>query len=483
MTHEVEHEYDVVVLGAGPVGENVVDRARAAGLSVAVVEGELVGGECSYWACMPSKALLRPAIARSDARKVPGLRQLVEGPLDAAAVLAHRDYYVSDWKDDGAVDWLESTGARLYRGHGRLNGERKVTVEGPEGDRHLLTARHAVAVCTGSRAALPDLPGLTGARPWTSREATSSKHVPGRLIVVGGGVVAAEMATAWQALGSRVTVLVRGKGLLPRMEPFVGDHVADALTEGGADVRTGVSVAAVVRDGGTGPVTVVLEGGDRIEGDEVLFATGRTPRTEDIGLETVGLEPGSWLPVDDTLRVEGSDWLYAVGDVNHRALMTHQGKYQARIAGAAIAARASGASLGESERWAAHTATADHAAVPQVVFTDPEAASVGLSLAEAERAGHRVRAVDLDLTSVSGAGLYADGYRGHARMVVDLDREIVLGVTFVGPGIGELVHSATVAVVGEVPIARLWHAVPSYPTLSEAWLRLLEAYRDGAGTA
>ncbi|MEU9701570.1 NAD(P)/FAD-dependent oxidoreductase [Streptomyces sp. NPDC047981] len=483
MTHEVEHEYDVVVLGAGPVGENVVDRARAAGLSVAVVESELVGGECSYWACMPSKALLRPAIARSDARKVPGLRQLVQGPLDAAAVLAHRDYYVSDWKDDGAVGWLESTGARLFRGHGRLSGERKVAVEGPEGDRHLLTARHAVAVCTGSRAALPDLPGLTGARPWTSREATSSHHVPERLIVVGGGVVAAEMATAWQALGSRVTVLVRGKGLLPRMEPFVGDHVADALIEGGADVRTGVSVAAVVRDGSTGPVTVVLEGGDRVEGDEVLFATGRSPRTEDIGLETVGLEPGSWLTVDDTLRVEGSDWLYAVGDVNHRALMTHQGKYQARIAGAAIVARASGASLPTDGRWAAHTATADHAAVPQVVFTDPEAASVGLSLAEAERAGHRVRAVDLDLTAVSGAGLYADGYRGRARMVVDLDREIVLGVTFVGPGIGELIHSATVAVVGEVPIDRLWHAVPSYPTLSEAWLRLLEAYRDGAGTS
>ncbi|MCT4353520.1 NAD(P)/FAD-dependent oxidoreductase [Streptomyces sp. Je 1-79] len=482
MTHEVEHEYDVVVLGAGPVGENVVDRARAAGLSVAVVESELVGGECSYWACMPSKALLRPAIARSDARKVPGLRQLVQGPLDAPAVLAHRDYYVSDWKDDGAVGWLDSTGARLYRGHGRLNGARKVVVEGPEGDRHLLSARHAVAVCTGSRAALPHLPGLTGARPWTSREATSSHHVPDRLVVVGGGVVAAEMATAWQALGSRVTVLVRGKGLLPRMEPFVGEHVADALTEAGADVRTGVSVAAVVRDGGTGPVTVVLEGGDQVEGDEVLFATGRSPRTDDIGLETVGLEPGSWLPVDDTLRVTGSDWLYAVGDVNHRALMTHQGKYQARIAGAAIVARAAGDITVDTDRWGAHVATADNAAVPQVVFTDPEAAAVGLSLAEAEEAGHRVRAVDLDLGSVAGAGLYADGYRGHARMVVDLEREIVLGVTFVGPGIGELVHSATVAVVGEVPIQRLWHAVPSYPTLSEAWLRLLEAYRDGAGT-
>ncbi|MEU7111520.1 NAD(P)/FAD-dependent oxidoreductase [Streptomyces sp. NPDC046182] len=482
MTHEVEQEYDVVVLGAGPVGENVVDRARAAGLSVAVVESELVGGECSYWACMPSKALLRPAIARSDARKVPGLRQLVQGPLDSAAVLAHRDYYVSDWKDDGAVGWLDSTGARLYRGHGRLAGPRKVVVEGPEGDRHLLSARHAVAVCTGSRAALPDLPGLTGARPWTSREATSSHEVPGHLIVVGGGVVAAEMATAWQALGSRVTVLVRGKGLLPRMEPFVGEHVADALTEGGADVRTGVSVAAVVRDGSTGPVTVVLEGGDRIEGDEVLFATGRRPRTDDIGLETVGLEPGSWLSVDDSLRVTGSDWLYAVGDVNRRALMTHQGKYQARIAGAAIAARAADGSAVRTDAWGPHAATADRAAVPQVVFTDPEAAAVGLSLAEAESAGHRVRAVDLDLTSVAGAGLYADGYRGHARMVVDLDREIVLGVTFVGPGIGELLHSATVAVAGEVPIDRLWHAVPAYPTLSEAWLRLLEAYRDGAAT-
>ncbi|MEU7005268.1 NAD(P)/FAD-dependent oxidoreductase [Streptomyces sp. NPDC046332] len=482
MTHEVEQEYDVVVLGAGPVGENVVDRARAAGLSVAVVESELVGGECSYWACMPSKALLRPAIARSDARKVPGLRQLVQRPLDAAAVLAHRDYYVSDWKDDGAVGWLDSTGARLYRGHGRLAGPRKVVVEGPEGDRHLLSARHAVAVCTGSRAALPDLPGLTGARPWTSREATSSHEVPGHLIVVGGGVVAAEMATAWQALGSRVTVLVRGKGLLPRMEPFVGEHVADALTEGGADVRTGVSVAAVVRDGSTGPVTVVLEGGDRIEGDEVLFATGRRPRTDDIGLETVGLEPGSWLSVDDSLRVTGSDWLYAVGDVNRRALMTHQGKYQARIAGAAIAARAADGSAVRTDAWGPHAATADRAAVPQVVFTDPEAAAVGLSLAEAESAGHRVRAVDLDLTSVAGAGLYADGYRGHARMVVDLDREIVLGVTFVGPGIGELLHSATVAVAGEVPIDRLWHAVPAYPTLSEAWLRLLEAYRDGAAT-
>ncbi|MFF3611905.1 dihydrolipoyl dehydrogenase family protein [Streptomyces sp. NPDC002580] len=476
MTETDPIAYDVVVLGAGPVGENVADRARAAGLSTAVVESELVGGECSYWACMPSKALLRPAIARADARRVPGLAEAVRGPLDAPAVLAHRDYFTSNWKDDGQLDWLDGIGAAFHRGHGRLAGPRTVTVDGPDGGRQVLTARHAVAVCTGTRAVLPDLPGLAQVKPWTSREATSAHAVPGRLIVVGGGVVAAEMATAWQALGSRVTLLVRGKGLLPRMEPFAGELVAEALTEAGADVRTGVSVTAVSREGST--VVALTDTGDRIEADEILFATGRAPRTDDIGLETIGLDAGGWLDVDDSLRVVGSEWLYAVGDVNHRALLTHQGKYQARIAGAAIAARAAGVPLLETNPWGAHAATADHAAVPQCVFTDPEAAAVGLSLAEAERAGHRVRAVDVDMASVAGAGLYADGYRGKARMVVDVNREIVLGLTLVGPGVGELIHSATVAVVGQVPINRLWHAVPSYPTVSEVWLRLLEAYRD-----
>ncbi|MFF1690237.1 MULTISPECIES: dihydrolipoyl dehydrogenase family protein [unclassified Streptomyces] len=470
-----ENTYDVVVLGAGPVGENVADRARAAGLSAAVVESELVGGECSYWACMPSKALLRPVIAQADARRLPGLRESVQGPLDVPPVLARRDEYTSHWKDDGQVSWLESIGADLYRGKGRLAGPRRVTVTGPDGTEHVLTARHAVAVCTGTSAALPDLPGLADVEPWTSREATSAQKVPGRLVVVGGGVVAAEMATAWRALGSQVTMLVRGTGLLPRMEPFAGELVTQALVEAGAEVRTGVSVKGVTREDGT--VVTTLDDGSTLESDEILFATGRAPRTEDIGLETVGLEPGSWLPVDDSLRVEGSTWLYAVGDVNHRALLTHQGKYQARIAGAAIAARAQGVPLLETDRWGAHAATADHSAVPQVVFTDPEAGSAGLTLAEAEAAGHRVRAVDYDIASVAGAGLYGDGYRGRARMIVDLDREILLGVTFVGPGVGELVHSATVAVAGEVPIDRLWHAVPSYPTVSEVWLRLLETYR------
>ncbi|MGW5709623.1 dihydrolipoyl dehydrogenase family protein [Streptomyces olivaceus] len=477
MTQSESLTYDVVVIGAGPVGENVADRTRAAGLSTAIVESELVGGECSYWACMPSKALLRPVIARADARRLPGLAEAVSGPLDAAGVLARRDEYTSHWKDDGQVRWIEGIGADLYRGQGRLAGPRTVEVAAPDGTRRVLTARHAVAVCTGTGAALPPLDGLADVRPWTSREATAAERAPGRLIVVGGGVVAVEMATAWQALGSRVTLLVRGDaGLLARMEPFAGELVAEALTDAGVDLRTNTSVESVTRENGI--VVAVTASGDRFEADEILFATGRTPRTGDIGLETVGLEPGSWLSVDDSLRVEGHDWLYAVGDVNHRALLTHQGKYQARIAGAAIAARASGVPTLDSGPWGAHAATADHDAVPQVVFTDPEAASVGLTLAEAEQAGHRVRAVDIDLATVAGASLYGEGYKGRARMVVDLEDEIVRGVTFVGPGVGELIHSATVAVVGQVPLSRLWHAVPSYPTISEVWLRLLEAYRD-----
>ncbi|MGW5848645.1 dihydrolipoyl dehydrogenase family protein [Streptomyces sp. NPDC055254] len=475
MTEAVE--YDVVVLGGGPAGENIADRTRAAGLSTALVESELIGGECSYWACVPSKALLRPVLARAEARRVPGLAAAVQGPLDTASVLAHRDYWTGHWKDEGQVDWLGSIGADVYRGHGRLYGVRKVSVSSPEGEHHVLTARHAVVVATGTRAVIPDLPGIAGARPWTSREATSAQQAPGRLLIVGGSVVAAEMATAWQGLGSQVTVLVRGGRLLPRMESFAGELVAESLREAGAVVRTGVAVEAVVRDGSTGPVTVVLEGGETLEADELLMATGRTPRTEDIGLDTVGLTPGTWIEVDDSCRVPGHDWLYAVGDVNHRALLTHQGKYQARIAGAAIAARAAGTSAPDTGAWGAHAATADTRALTQAVFTDPEAAAVGPTLAEAEREGHRVRAVDYDLGKVSGAGLYADGYRGRARLVVDLDREIVLGATFVGPGAAELLHAATIAVVGEVPIDRLWHAVPAFPTISEIWLRLLETYR------
>ncbi|MEU4928768.1 NAD(P)/FAD-dependent oxidoreductase [Streptomyces yokosukanensis] len=477
-----EAAYDVIVLGAGPVGQNVADRARAAGLSVAVVERELVGGECSYWACVPSKALLRPVIAVADARRVDGARQAVTGPLDTEGVFARRDRYVTDWDDTGQAQGVKSIGADLFRGHGRLDGPRRVTVTRDDGSRQVLTARHAVAVATGSRPVLPDIPGIDEARPWTNRHGTDSSTVPARLAVVGGGGVGVEMATLWQGLGSRVTLLARRR-LLPRMEPFAGDLVAQGLTGAGVDVRIGVQVRALRRPDPTGPVTLTLDDGGELEADEALFATGRTPATDDIGLDSVGLTPGSWLDVDTTCLVHGvdGDWLYALGDVNHRALLTHQGKYQARTAGDAIGARAAGRPLDDAA-WGDHATTADQHAVPQVFFTDPEAGSVGLTADQAAAAGHRIRTVDLDFNAAQGANLYADGYRGHGRLVVDLDREVLLGVTFVGPGVSELLHSATVAVAGEVPLKRLRHAIACFPTVSEIWLFLLAAYQRDRDT-
>ncbi|MBY8882917.1 dihydrolipoyl dehydrogenase family protein [Actinacidiphila acidipaludis] len=474
MTTDTIRTYDVIVIGAGPVGENVADRTAAAGLSTVVVEGELVGGECSYWACEPSKALLRPVLLRADALRMPGLGEAVKAPLDTTAVLAHRDRMSADWKDDDQVAWLASAGIELLRGHGRLTGEREVAVATPGGDVVQLKARYAVAVCTGSRAALPDLPGIEELRPWTSREATSAHQPPPRLVIVGAGVVAVEMATAWQALGSRVTLLARGDALLPRMEPFAGELVTERLREVGVDVRFGTTVAAARRTE-DGEVRVTLSDGGRLVADEILFATGRAPRSEDVGLETVGLSPGDWLSADDSLTVAKvpGDWLYSVGDVNGRALFTHQGKYQARVAGAVIAARARGEQL-DTGRWSAHRGTADTEAVPAVVFTDPEIASVGLTVREAERAGRAIDVVDYDIGQVAGAVQHRPGYRGRARILVDRDRRVVVGATFAGPGVGELLHSATVAIVGEVPVDRLWHAVPAFPTISEVWLRLLE---------
>ncbi|MFG2562845.1 dihydrolipoyl dehydrogenase family protein [Streptomyces sp. NPDC048496] len=469
--------YDVIVLGAGPVGQNIADRARAGGLSVTVVERELVGGECSYWACVPSKALLRPVIAVADARRVDGARQAVTGRLDTDRVFARRNRYVTDWDDSGQARWMKSIGADLFRGHGRIDGPRRVTVTRDDGARQTLTAQHAVAIATGSRPVLPDIPGIGQARPWTNRHGTDSSTAPARLAVVGGGGVGVEMATLWQGLGSQVTLLVR-RALLPRMEPFVGELLERSLTEAGVDVRIGVQVTALRRPDPTGPVTLTLDDGSELEADEVMFATGRAPHTDDIGLDTVGLAPGSWPDVDTTCLVEGVDgeWLYALGDVNHRALLTHQGKYQARTAGDAIAARAAGRPLDDAP-WGDHATTADQHAVPQVFFTDPEAAAVGLNAEQAARAGYRAKTVDVDFNAAQGANLYADGYQGHARMVVDLDRDVLLGVTFVGPGVSELLHSATVAVTGEVPLKRLRHAVACFPTVSEIWLFLLAAYQ------
>jgi pyruvate/2-oxoglutarate dehydrogenase complex dihydrolipoamide dehydrogenase (E3) component len=470
--------FDVVVIGAGPPGQNLAEQVVRGGLSCAVVEHELVGGECSYWACMPSKAMLRPWSALTAAQAVPGSQAAVTGDISPKRVFNSRDAFASNWRDDSQVEWLRDSGAVLLRGHGRLAGVRRVDVVSRDGDLAELTAQHAVVVSTGSRATVPDIPGLAAAAPWTNREGTTADAVPESLAIIGGGPVGVEMATAWAVLGAAVTLLVRSERVLPRMEPFAGDLVAAGLREAGIDLRTGTPVEAVHRDQDGGRVILRTGGGEQVDAAEVMVGAGRAPRTDEIGVDSVGLTSGEWLTVDATGRVAGvpDGWLYAVGDVNGRSLLTHQGKYQARQAGAAIVARARGEDVPADVPWSRFAATADEAAVPQVVFTHPAVATVGKTAEQARRSGARIDVVDYDLGQVAGAVLHAKGYQGQARLVLDRDREVVLGATFVGPDVAELLHAATIAVVGEVPVERLWHAVPAYPTISEVWLRLLESY-------
>ena len=448
-----EGEFDVVVIGAGAPGEVIAGRLGEAGVSVAIVEERLVGGECSFYACMPSKALLRPVEIRAEAARVKGVR--VGDDLDVPAVLTRRDEVVHDLDDSSMVPWLTDRGVTLVRGHGRLEGERRVTV-----GEETLVARKAVVVATGSAAAIPPVPGLAESRPWTNIEATTAKQVPGRLAILGGGVVGVEMAQAWAALGSRVTLVHRGDRLIEREEPFAGEQVADALRDYGVDLRFGTSVVAVARNG---VVALELEGGGSLEADELLVAIGRAPRTGDVGLDTVGLEPGKHVTVDDSLRVPGKDWLYAVGDVNGRALLTHMGKYQARLAADAI--------MGKTVRL-----RSDGGASPRVIFTDPQVGAVGLTLAAAEEAGLRVRAVEVETGGNAGGSFVGKNAPGTARLVIEEDRRVVVGATITGAEIAEALHAATIAVVSAVPLDDLWHAVPAFPTRSELWLRLLEAY-------
>jgi dihydrolipoamide dehydrogenase len=444
-------EFDVVVLGAGAAGEVAAGRLGQHGLSVAIVEQALVGGDCSYYACMPSKALLRPIELAREVARVPGISA---APLDVAAVLARRDEVIHDLDDSKQLPWLEARGVTLVRGHGTIAGERRVVV-GAE----TLAARSAVIVATGSTPSIPDVPGLRASKPWTTRDATTSKHVPERLAILGGGVSGVELAQIYVGLGSRVTLVQRGARLLPREEPFAGEQVLDSLRGSGVDVRLQTTVSRVSR---SDTVLLELDDGTIPEADELLVALGRSPTTRGIGLDTLGLSEDGPLEVGDDLRVPGHDWLYAVGDVNGRVLLTHMGKYQGRLVADAIA--------GRDVRL-----RSDGARSPRVVFTDPQVAAVGLTLDAAQQAGLGVRAVDVESGGNAGGSFVGHGAPGTARMVVDEDRRVLVGFTITGPEVSEMLHAATIAVVSEVTLDELWHAVPSFPTRSELWLRLLEA--------
>ncbi|KAJ9654223.1 hypothetical protein H2198_006683 [Neophaeococcomyces mojaviensis] len=478
--------YDVVVIGGGPAGLTTSLRIAQGGFTALLIESELVGGECLYWACVPSKALLRASEAIQNVTSVGGAREKLEllakkygvparPEVDLDGLWARRDMFVRRWQDDSLVNEIHGAGVDTAHGFGRLSGVRKVEIKDwHSGNVEEVEARHAVVIATGSAPLIPQIDGLENSKYWTAREAVSAQKVPEHLIILGAGAVGTEMATLYNQIGSKVTLIAHS--ILPKVVPQAGNMIQESLGKAGVDVILGLELVKVNRTDAM--VEAVLSDGSVVKGTEILVATGRKAQITGMMLEQFGGPiDGGWAKVDDSMCVSSvpEGWLYAVGDLNGRALMTHIAKYQAKLAANSIIAKAKGTYQREVSLnfWNKLTAKPTGLAIAQSIFTDPQIAACGLTPEQATARGMKIRVVSVSMSD-PGSMLHAENYQGWAQWVVD-DAGYLIGATFVGRDAVDLLQASTMAIVGKMTVEQIWHVTPPFPTMSEVYTTLSEA--------
>ncbi|HLH65719.1 MAG TPA: NAD(P)/FAD-dependent oxidoreductase [Solirubrobacteraceae bacterium] len=443
-----EH-FDAIVVGAGPAGEVAASRLNQKGLSTALVERELVGGECAYWACIPSKTLLRPAEVRGEAQRTAGTSVPAQRWSEIAE---YRDYMIRHLDDTAQVDGYEKDGVRVYKGAGRLAGPGRVQVgaEKLEADR--------IVIATGSDPRIPQIPGLAAAGYWTNREATTIKRIPASIVILGGGPVGIELGQFMRRFGTEVTIVQAADRLLPREDPRVSELIAQALRAEGIALLLGATATRVSR-GPDGRRVVTVASGETLTASELLVATGRAPRVHDIGLESIGIEPDrKGIAIDE--RCRAGDGVWAIGDVTGVMPFTHVGMYQGRIACADIAGQ---------------PVAADYGAVPRVVFSDPEIAAVGLTSPQAGEQGVDTVTATIGLAdAIARPWTYQTDPTGELGVIANRRTRTLIGAWAVSPLAGEWIHYAALAIKAKVPIDTLRDTVAQFPTYTEAYLKAIE---------